>query len=230
MARLAPRVEDAVDQLGRHLVELLVRAGLLQDFHRLDAGAHGQRVARQGARLVHGARGGHHLHNFLLAGVGADREASANHLAEGRQVGLDAPVLLRAAVRDAEARHDLIKHENRAVLGAELAQTGEELLVGHDEAGVADDALQNHAGHLALVGLEERLDRGEVVVSGHQGGRRGARGDAGRIGQAEGGNPRAGGDQERVGMTVVAPVKLDHLLALSVGAHQAKNAHARLSA
>ena len=35
------------------------------------------------------------------------RQAAADDLAKGGEVGLDAPVLLRAAVRDAEARHHL---------------------------------------------------------------------------------------------------------------------------
>lgn len=40
---------DAVDQPAGDLVQVLVAAGAVQDFKRLDAGSHGQRVARQRA-------------------------------------------------------------------------------------------------------------------------------------------------------------------------------------
>ena len=45
----------------------------------------------------------------------------------------------------------------RGALGGELAQALEEGLVGHDEARVAHDRLEDDAADLILVGLEERL-------------------------------------------------------------------------
>ena len=68
--------------------------------------------------------------------AGKRRVMNGNASAQAAQY---APVLLRAAVRDAEASHDLVEHEHRAVVRAQLAQLREELLVGNDEARVADD-------------------------------------------------------------------------------------------
>ena len=53
---LLASIENAVDELVSHLVELLVRARLLEDLEGLDACGHRQRVAREGARLVHCTR------------------------------------------------------------------------------------------------------------------------------------------------------------------------------
>ena len=84
--------------------------------------------------------------------------------------------------------------------------------------------------YLALVGLEEGLDRRQIVVRSDEGRRGGAVRDAGRVGQAERRDARPRRHEERVGVPVVAPVELDHLLAVRVGAHQAEDAHARLGA
>lgn len=46
----------------------------------LDAGGHGEGVARQGSRLVHGPRGRHHLHDVLAAAVRAHGETASDHL------------------------------------------------------------------------------------------------------------------------------------------------------
>ena len=54
------RVLDAVDQGFRRGGELLVAAGLLEQFQGLDAGRHGQRVAAEGPGLIHRTRWGHH--------------------------------------------------------------------------------------------------------------------------------------------------------------------------
>jgi len=84
--------------------------------------------------------------------------------------------------------------------------------------------------YLALVGLEEGLDRRQIVVRSDEGRRGGAVRDAGRVGQAERRDARPRRHEERVGVPVVAPVELDHLLAARVRAHQPEHAHARLGA
>mmetsp|Transcript_1349 Transcript_1349/g.3817 ORF Transcript_1349/g.3817 Transcript_1349/m.3817 type:complete len:483 (+) Transcript_1349:151-1599(+) len=230
VASLLARGEDAVDEFVRHLVQLLVRARLLEDVHRLNARAHRERVARESASLVHRARRRDLLHDLLLAGVRTDGEAATDDLAEGGEVRLDAPVLLRATVRDAESGHHLVEHEDGAIGVAELAQAGEELLVRNDEARVADDALEDHARDLALVCLEERLHRLEVVVRRNERRLRRALGHTGRVRQAERSDAGARGNEEGVGVAVVAAVELDHLLALGVRAHQAEHTHAGLGA
>ena len=51
-------------------------------------GSHGQRVARQGAGLVHGASRGDHVHDIAPAAVGTDRETAANDLRMYQQRGI----------------------------------------------------------------------------------------------------------------------------------------------
>ena len=57
-------------------------------------------------------------------------------------------MLLRAAVVNAETRHDLVEDEEGAVLRREFSETLEELLGGRDEARVADDGLEDDGGAL----------------------------------------------------------------------------------
>jgi hypothetical protein len=117
------------DQPAGDRLEALIAAGLLQQLQGLDAGGHGQRIAAQGAGLVHGARGGHHRHDVGPAAVGAHGQAAADHLAHGGEVGGDAELGLGAAVADAEAGHHLVEHQQGAVLLGELADAFEE--AGH---------------------------------------------------------------------------------------------------
>ena len=170
------------------LVHLLVRALLAEDLEGLDARDHREGVTGEGTRLVHGARGRDNVHDLALAAVRADGEAAADDLTHGGEVGGDAPVLLRAALGDAESCHDLVEGEEGTLGLGDLAETLEELLVGDDETRVADDGLEDDARNLALVLLEDLLHRLEVVVGSTEGGVGGRLGDAGGVGEAEGGD------------------------------------------
>mmetsp|Transcript_66663 Transcript_66663/g.201211 ORF Transcript_66663/g.201211 Transcript_66663/m.201211 type:complete len:353 (+) Transcript_66663:271-1329(+) len=231
-ANLVPRVlgrgEDAVDKLPCEAVELLVDLVALQLLERLDARGHGQGVAAERPSLVHRPRGGHHLHDVPAAAVGAHRQAAADDLAHGRDVRLHAEVLLRPAIGDAEPGHDLIEDEERAVLCRELAQALQELLRGRDEAGVADDGLQDHGGHLVL--LQQGLHGRQVVVLRAERRVRGTGRNAWRVRQAQGGHAGARLHQEGVRVAVVAALELDNLLALREGPHEPQHAHAGLGA
>ena len=59
-------------------------------------------------------------------------------------------MLLGTTVGDAEARHDLVKDEQGAVLVAEPAEPLEERLCRHDESSVANNRLQHDGSDLAL--------------------------------------------------------------------------------
>jgi hypothetical protein len=96
-------------------------------------------------------------------------------------------------------------------LCAHVAQALQELLGGGDEARVAHHRLQDQASNLALVGLKQGLDRGQIVVARGQGGGRGGGGDAGGVGQPQGQHTAACLDQELVRVAVVAAGELDDL-------------------
>ena len=53
------------------------------------------------------------FHQVLAAADGADRQAAAERLAVGDEVGPDAEISLRAARREAEADEDLIERRTR---------------------------------------------------------------------------------------------------------------------
>ena len=62
----------------------------VEEVERGQPGGGGERVPGQRAGLVHGAERRDLLHHVAAAAVGADVEAAADHLAEGREVGRDA--------------------------------------------------------------------------------------------------------------------------------------------
>ena len=76
--------------------------------------------------------------------------------------------------------------------------------------------------------FREILDRAEIVVAGDQGVRgRGSR-HTGACRHSEGRGSRSGGDQERIGVAVVTPRKLDDLVAFRRCPCNPDRAHRRL--
>jgi len=122
------------------------------------------------------------LHDRPLAGIRRQRKATADHLAEGDDVRIDAIALDRTAWRDSETGHHLVEQKQRAMAAGDLAKSVEETIDRLDHAHVAGDRLDDHPGDFVAVGVEERLDAAEVVVARHQGVLRRAAGNAGLSG------------------------------------------------
>ena len=183
-------------------------------------------LPEQRAGLVDRAERRQLLHHVARAAEGRQRHAAADDLAEHAHVGREAGDrlrvdALRAAERDAKARHHLVEHQQRAVLRAQLAQPLHEGQAGAHEVHVAGDRLDHHAGQLGAVDGEGLFELRDVVVLEHQRvlHHLGRHAGAGRV--AEGGQARAGLDQQRVGMAVVAALELDDLAAAGGAARQA---------
>ena len=68
-------------------------------------------------------------------------------------------------------------------------------MAGHDDAHVADDRLEDHAGDLRSVFGKGLLEAGRVVVGQHERVAAGACRDAGRIGHGQCGGRAAGRHQ-----------------------------------
>mmetsp|Transcript_35555 Transcript_35555/g.105087 ORF Transcript_35555/g.105087 Transcript_35555/m.105087 type:complete len:295 (+) Transcript_35555:478-1362(+) len=164
MTGVTRRCQQAIDEALGDLLQVLVRAWAAEDLERLEAGRHCQRVARQRAGLVHGPGRRNLHHNLLLAAVCAHRHAAADDLAHSGQVRRDPKVLLRTALGDAEAGHDLIKAQHRALRLRHIAQALQELLGRRDESRVANDRLQDHARDLSWVFSKDFFDRLHVIV------------------------------------------------------------------
>lgn len=69
--------EDAADESGGDLLQVLVGVRSAQDLHGLDARSHCQWVSGESAGLVHGPGGGHQGHDVLATAVCPHREAAA---------------------------------------------------------------------------------------------------------------------------------------------------------
>ena len=125
--------------------------------------------SRRGSRPGRPARRGRPAHEILPAPVGPNRQPAADDLPQGGEVGHDPEALLGAAQRHPEPGHDLVEDEDGALFGAEGPEPLQEPLHRRDAPHVPGHRLHDDAGDLAWIGIEEGLDRGQVVVVGHQG-------------------------------------------------------------
>src|SRR6516225_8489318 len=71
------------------------------------------------------------FHQALLSANGADRQAAAESLAIGDEVGPNVEIILRAAEREAEADEDLIEDQYDAALGAYRPELLQPIGKGH---------------------------------------------------------------------------------------------------
>jgi len=137
----------------------------------LDPAQHGQarggreRISAQRTGLIHRTGGGDPAHEIGAASVGADRQPAAQDLAQRGQVRPDPIHLLRPARGQAEARHDLVEDQDRAVLVTERAQILQEPRQRRDTSHVAGHRLDNDGRHLSRVSLQQGADRAGVVVA-----------------------------------------------------------------
>ncbi len=135
-----------------------------------------------------------------------------------------------AAARDAEAGHDLVDDEQRAVRLRDAREPGVEARQRRDHAHVGGGGLGDDGGDVVAVRGERGLDRGEVVVGQHDRLVRLRAGDARSVRQREGREARAGGGEQRVDVAVVAAGELHDLRAAGEPAREPDRRHRRLGA
>ena len=124
-----------------------------------------------GDLLLAGRLGGlevEQVEDVLAAGDGAAGQAAGEDLRQGRQVGLDAVGLLRAARRDTETVDHLVEDQQHAVLGGEPAQRVEEFGVDRQLAAIGAGRLDDRGGDLARVLFEQAGQRRLVVLVAQQ--------------------------------------------------------------
>ena len=222
--RLCSRAQ-AVDQPRCEALQVVVHARLAQQTQRRHASGHGQWIARQRARLVDGPDGRDLLHDLAATAVCADRQTPADDLAQAGQIRCDAEAFLRPTQRNAKAGDDLVEDQERPLLACHGAQMLEESGLGRNHTHVARHGLDDHRRDLAWMGLEG-VTHGRQVVVRHRhrlGSRRG--GHTRRIGLTKRQRSRAGLNKQVVGMTVIATVELEDLVAPGEGSRQTQRAH-----
>ncbi len=164
---------QALHQAARARPQGLEKAGALELFERSQAAGGGHGVAAQGAGLIDRAQRGQLLHHGAFAAESGQRHAATDHLAQHREVGLEAGDVLRiqalrAAERNAKAAHHLIEGQQRAVLAAQLATAAHEGHAGAHEVHVASNGLDHQAGDGGAVFGKSGFELGHIVVFEHQ--------------------------------------------------------------
>ncbi len=105
--------------------------------------------------------GGHHVGS---APEGADREATADDLAEGGEIGPDAEVFLHPAIAEAES-DDLVEDQEDAALLGHRPEAADELRGRRDRAAGAHDRLDDHRREFVAVLADQTRGPVEVVVA-----------------------------------------------------------------
>ncbi len=135
----------------------------------------------------------------------------AHDLPEGHEVRYDPVDPEPTGPAGAEPGHDLVGDEEGAVLPAGVLEALVEPGDGRHDTHVSGRGLGDDAGDLTGVPVEGLVDRFEVVVRQHDRVAGLGAGDAGGVGQREGGDTGTGGGEQRVDVTVVTPGELDDL-------------------
>ena len=188
--------------------------------HR-EPGGRRQRIAREGAGLVHRPLRGQRSEQLPAAAQGTDGQPAADDLAETPKIGGDAGPGGGAAGSDPEPRDDLVEDQQRPGGIACTAQGSQEPGAGWHEVHVGRHRLDNDAGHL---GVQFR----HHVVGRHDRVRHGSLRHADRSRKPEHGHPAAAAGQEPVGVAVITAVELHHAVPTRDPASQAHGAHGRL--
>ncbi len=104
------------------------------------------------------------LHDLPPAGEGGHREAAADGLGKGAQVGGDAEVLLGASQRQAEAGEGLVKDHQHAIPGTQLPQSLQKAGLRHAAGHIQGHGLHDDAGDLIPLLLEQGGQPLQIVV------------------------------------------------------------------
>ena len=221
------KVQETGAEIRRPPVNLFV-GRIPQDVQRRDSRGHGERVPREGARLVNGSGRGQMLQDGSVAADRADRQSSPDNLAQAGEVGADAGQGLPAAVCKTESGDHLVEDQKRAVLSRDFPQGFEESRARRHDPHVSGDRLDNDAGDL-LPETGEYFANGVGIVEWNRNREFGqGSGDSRAPRDPERGDAGTRLDQQRVGMAVVAANELDDLFPARPAAGQANGGHGRL--
>ena len=184
-----------------------MEARLADEFEGGEAGDHGDRISGQRSCLVDRAQRRELLHDIAPAAECADRHAAADDFAECGQVRAHAVQRLRAAQRNAKARHDFVEYQQRTAPVALAPQCLQKIRRRRNAIHVAGHRLDDDAGDLRADLTEHPLDLIDVVVVERHGVAGERLGHARRSGNAERQRPGAGLDQQGIGMAVIAALE-----------------------
>ena len=175
--------------------------------------------------MIDGARGRDETHDVATTAIRAEGQAATDDFAERGEIRRDAEKFLRAAVREAKARHDFVEDEQRARFVGDRAKALQIAFFRRDEAHVADNGLENHRSDFVTAFVEKFLCGGEIVVRKRDGCARDGLWNTGAVGHAERRETAARFRQKIISSAVVAAFELHDEIALCETARNAKCAH-----
>ena len=140
--------------------------------------------------------------------------------------GLDSKALLGSSVGDAKPGHHFVENQQGAVLPGDGAQSFQEAGLRRDTTHIPNHRFQDHGCNPVLVPGKRFLNRCQPVEGAGQGQAGQFRGDAGAVGQPQGGHPGTCLYQKAVAVAVVASLELQDHGPTREGAGQPQGGHA----
>lgn len=134
-----------------------------------DACGHPDGVSGEGSGLVHWSERADEVHDFAWCGVGGDGHPSADHFAEGGDVGFDVADVLVTAPRGSEPGHHFVENEERVLFIADFSEAAQEAVCGGDVSHVASKWFDDDCGNVASFRLHDSADGVEIVVGREEG-------------------------------------------------------------
>src|SRR4029453_9271613 len=139
-AELPGQRSESIGQVGAPRGDRLEKRRLPDGLDDRAADGGHQGIAVEGAALVAGLEAAHALRRHERG----ERDAAAEPLADGDDVGLDAGVLIaEEAAGAADARLDLVDDEEDPALRRQRAQGAQVVVAGLEDAGLPLDGLQH---------------------------------------------------------------------------------------
>ena len=178
--------------------QIIVKTRLADDIQRGKAASCGHGVAAQCTRLINLAQRRKVFHDGAAGTKGRQRHAAAYHFAKNRNIGAHAQDRLRATQGHAKTRHDLIHNQQRPILGAQLAASGDKFSRRTHKIHIACNRLDDQTCNFSAVHSKSLAQLGRVVVFQHQSVTRHAFGYTGTSGVAKSGQARTGFHQQTV--------------------------------
>ena len=224
-ARKLPRERFA--ELGKFFVNVFFAK---QFFQRGDARRKRHGMSAERSRLINAAERSHAVHDFGASAESSDGKPAADDFSQTNQVRSHVVHAHRPLQGNAEARHDFVENEKRAVSLCERAQLRKKTRLRHDETDVAEKRFDDNCGDFVPVFRKKFFRRIKVVVGQNKSVRRRARRYAEAVGLPESHRARTGFHEKRIDVSVVASGEFHDFFAARRAARKADSGHRRLGA
>src|SRR5690606_2668184 len=120
---------------------------------------------RECSGLIYGPRRCDQIHDLGSSAICPDGQPSADDLAQGREVGLDAVKFLSAAASETETGHHFIEDQKYPFFVTDISKRREKIAIGRNASHIPAHRFDKDGGDLSSISFDQFCDRREIVIS-----------------------------------------------------------------